>query len=439
MLEAYRELRKGIHTPSYVKLLPEKLGSIARITADEWESVSRIGFVFLLIPVWSREDSTQRDKDFLENFIHLITALIALDKESVDEHRIETFRTHYAAYRKGVDALFKAESLPGNSHMLSHAADVFLPAWGPIRGMRASSFEKTNGMAQEITTNSKEGEYLFFSLRCQRLILEYTGELEGTMMRMLCSMATLLTRIIDQTLPEDLHFLNPLLREDSNGFLASVSPYDFSLESRAVEGSEWAIPRGHPELISRNSPEHKILQAAQIPHEEPWYALRCDKITRAGRTFRTGKASAPDATVQFHASPSSISSGVIQTIYVLFKAHRKGFTAQQVYVTIKKHVPLTPADGIEDPFKQYPDLGVWLVRDKLEPTAELVAASAILSHVATCRYMMTPTGNDEGRERVPCLGILPLDSVSHLRLHEVHLAHKTCRSYCRCSRVPSET
>lgn len=249
------------------------------------------------------------------------------------------------------------------------------------------------------------------------LMFGYAGELEGTMMRTLCSMATLLTRIIDQTLPEDLRFLNPLLRNDSNGFLASVSPYDFSLETRAVEGSDWTIPRGHPELISRDSPEHKILQEAQIPYEEPWYVLRCDKITRAGRTFRTENASQPDATVQFHNLSSSISSGVIQTMFVLFKAHRNGYTAQKVYVTIRRHVPLIPVDKVEDPFKKYPDLGVWVVKEKLEPTSELVAADAIVSHVATCRYMMASMA--QGGGCIPCLGILPLDSVSFTAPHQV--------------------
>lgn len=158
-LAIYRDKRKQMRLPSHIKPPPENIGkaSNGKLSADEWNSVGQIALPLVLVPLWGRRE-TGRERQLLDNYMHLVAALRLSDLRATTPDAADRFSTHYREYLRGVFALFPLATMKPTQHMFGHTPD-FLRLFGPIRGWSAWAFEFMNGLAQQILHNWKDGEW----------------------------------------------------------------------------------------------------------------------------------------------------------------------------------------------------------------------------------------------------------------------------------------
>lgn len=134
--------------------------SHGKITADEWNTVLKVVFPLLLVPLWgydSAGDEPTRERKLLDNFVNLVVSVKLAATHEVTECLITELEAHYQAYLKGLQELFPHRPLKPNHHMFTHIGQ-FLRDFGPIRSWSAWAFERLNGLAQKVPTNKKIGD-----------------------------------------------------------------------------------------------------------------------------------------------------------------------------------------------------------------------------------------------------------------------------------------
>lgn len=159
MLARYREVRGKILLPSWVKPSPELLGSASHgtLTADEWNTTTLYAIPMTLIPLWGILDPSSREREMLDNFMHLVAVVRLLGKYTTSAELAAKVKEHYKVYCSGVVKLYPSHSLKPNHHLVDHTPDV-LTWFGPSRIWSVWAFEFLNGLAQKIKTNWKFGE-----------------------------------------------------------------------------------------------------------------------------------------------------------------------------------------------------------------------------------------------------------------------------------------
>lgn len=156
-MAVYRATRRRTLLPSHVKPSPLNLGSASqgKLSADEWISTSRYLLPLTLVPLWGGKEAG-RERELLDNYMHLVSALRLADLRATTCEVGKRFRRHYKAYLHGILKLFPLATLKPTHHMYGHTPE-FLQVFGPIRHWSAWVFEFLNGLAQLVRHNWKDG------------------------------------------------------------------------------------------------------------------------------------------------------------------------------------------------------------------------------------------------------------------------------------------
>lgn len=160
--EVMQKVQKDIEDttfPSWVKRTPKRIGEVShgKLSFEELKSSTNISLLISLICLWGRE-SQGKQRDRLDNFLHLIVAMRLATRRSVTDHSIAAFERHIRAHLEGFKILYPHETVIPSHHFAGcHLGDI-LRLWGSWDNTSASPFESYIGMTQGIPTNHKFGE-----------------------------------------------------------------------------------------------------------------------------------------------------------------------------------------------------------------------------------------------------------------------------------------
>jgi hypothetical protein len=150
-----------------------KLG-VGAIKTSEWRILFALYISFALISLWSLAtdsllimDGLSENKDWadvycdiLEVSMHLVSALLLMNKQSQSTTRLNAFRVHLAAWYKGVQKIWQHAKTKGNCHAAFYMWD-FIQLFGPVVFWWCYSFEWLIGHMECLPHNHTTHTSLF--------------------------------------------------------------------------------------------------------------------------------------------------------------------------------------------------------------------------------------------------------------------------------------
>lgn len=160
MLQEIRSDAEKTVLPDWVKNAPKAMGSAShgKLSADEWRTVCTINMVITLVRIWGASSATTRERDMLENFLHLVIATTIATRRHTSARLIVSFKRHMTAYLTSLTSLFPDAVLSPNHHLSLHLPEFF-EQLGPAHSWWTFPFERFNGILQKIPTNFQFGTY----------------------------------------------------------------------------------------------------------------------------------------------------------------------------------------------------------------------------------------------------------------------------------------
>lgn len=159
--------RDILHTtlPTWLARLPLGIGSakIGKLKADMWRTLGTVHLVITLIRLWSSEDATPSQKEYLENFLALATAIRWATSRYTSEYHIKIFEEQIQKYFVTLLKTFSEDKLVPNHHASLHLGE-FTRLFGPVHGWWTFPFERFNGIIQRQNTNNQASMYFLAHL-----------------------------------------------------------------------------------------------------------------------------------------------------------------------------------------------------------------------------------------------------------------------------------
>ena len=97
----------------------------------------------------------------LQNYMHLVTAVVTSSMLEIDEGHIRTYEEAILRYLRGIKKLYKEAEIKANHHMALHVG-AFLRRFGPVHSMRTFFSERMNFVLQGTNSNSKFGKLVHY-------------------------------------------------------------------------------------------------------------------------------------------------------------------------------------------------------------------------------------------------------------------------------------
>lgn len=145
--------------PSWLAPPPQNIGSAkpGKLKADTWRTFFTVTLVITLIRLWGGPDATSRQKDLLDNFLALATAIRWATARCTSAEHIKIFKEQMSRYFATFIGLFPSDKLVPNHHASLHLAE-FLEYFGPVHGWWTFPFERYNGIIQRQNMNNRRGK-----------------------------------------------------------------------------------------------------------------------------------------------------------------------------------------------------------------------------------------------------------------------------------------
>lgn len=145
--------------PSWLANPPKNLGSAShgKLSADQWRTACSVNMVITLIRLWGSTDSTQHQRDILDNFLALVATVRWATMRTASRHQIQIVDEQMQAYLTSLVRLFSDKYVRINHHLTLHLAEC-LRRFGPVHGWWAFPFERYNGIIRGENINNKFGE-----------------------------------------------------------------------------------------------------------------------------------------------------------------------------------------------------------------------------------------------------------------------------------------
>ncbi|KAI6027207.1 hypothetical protein EDC04DRAFT_3092014, partial [Pisolithus marmoratus] len=103
--EVWRD-QEQLVLPSSIFPAPSLLGSEKRmLSADQWRSVGMIHLIIMLVRIWGHSQGRQRQ--MLNNYMHLVTAIYIASLRSTSEELASQYTHHFKSYLSGILELYK--------------------------------------------------------------------------------------------------------------------------------------------------------------------------------------------------------------------------------------------------------------------------------------------------------------------------------------------
>ncbi|KAH6907045.1 hypothetical protein BKA70DRAFT_1428553 [Coprinopsis sp. MPI-PUGE-AT-0042] len=143
--------------PSWVTPAPKDWGTVRRghLSADNWKVICCIHLPITLI--WLHGSSTDRKRDLLENFMHLISAVRIASLRSISLDHIERYNSLIFRYTQGTRELYPDYSLLPSHHAALHIGDM-LWMFGPKHAHDSPHYERYIYFFHQMNTNNKQGD-----------------------------------------------------------------------------------------------------------------------------------------------------------------------------------------------------------------------------------------------------------------------------------------
>lgn len=237
----------------------------------------------------------------------------------------------------------------------------------------------------------------------------FAGEMEETIMNGMCSTIHLLQAIMDGALPEELEGQQELLETRVKGFKTGLycSKSTFSRNSQASSDQDWVIPLGDLQVLTSRTGEHQWIRERLRDLVDRCVVSLCKKALWQARTFRPDRlTTVADSVVQYWSSGER-RCGVIQEIFVLHSWKGEERRLEGIYAALRSYRSLTVAEAETNPFRDYPDAGILLARNRLSEEAELIPIDRIISHLLVCKMKLTLS-----RIHKEYVALIPVDEVS---------------------------
>lgn len=159
MLAEVRADMERTRLPTWVSRADSNPGEASRgkLSADKWRSLCLINLPITLIRLWGSEPKSSRNRQLLDNYMHLVTAIKLATMRELTPDRIVAYQEHMHSYLTSLLVLFPNTTITPYQHLSLHFGDILM-RFGPTHSWRCYPFERYNHIMQQIPTNRKFGE-----------------------------------------------------------------------------------------------------------------------------------------------------------------------------------------------------------------------------------------------------------------------------------------
>ncbi|TFK58919.1 hypothetical protein BDN72DRAFT_781429 [Pluteus cervinus] len=393
--------------PSWLASAPRTLGDPGhgKLSADQWRTVCTINMVITLIRIWTPGSNHHQ---YLENFLHLITAIRWATMRTSSTKQVTLIKDHFKRYCETTVELFGENALVPNTHMSLHLAEC-IEAFGPVHGWWAFPFERYNGIIQRQNSNNK------------------VGELEVTFTQTFCRGANLKGLMSLSDLPGILSQLKPLfnkcfgpefrgtllsdlLARGSDGQPQEMGTFD-PKNAKGLPNPEYSALLAFLQHRQPNEFCHHLSYSPASPHVLPisYEAEIVSEVISHGVTYSTAAHHEGNSQVFLYTPEGARRAGQIRQI---FKHRRQEIkrasggprdgnetitttTTIEFFVVIQLLCELDTTMQDKDPYRKYPLLEIALYEARNEPQLLVTSLDNIVSHYAICPF----SGSAIGEER----------------------------------------
>lgn len=357
-MDAIRHIIKHAEKPSLLRSVPWNFGEAkaGTLKADELRTLFTV-YIPIILVLKLGKGSTHPDarsaayaRVVLENTMHLVCAVILACKRTTSFERAERYRSHMKAYVEGFrDGQLYPDFKPkGNHHIAFHIYD-FLILFGPMLSWWCFGFERLIGHLQRTPHNHRIGEGIPLNLE---LSLTYgTGELEATIHTTFVRASNLkrwLSRFDESSL------IAVFKRKVFDPFFKPKGNSGESLSDELVSAATYvSVPRDLQPLAQAGSSKI-ILKAFHHAHDVAYWRAS----SKAGKSLI---CFLPGGLVKTNLVYASIKYIFVKEGRVRFAVHRQ-----------------MDAQGIDDPFAEFPDFPCKIFSSTLSIDLEEVEVDWVL-------------------------------------------------------------
>lgn len=142
--------------PSWINPVPRGFGTSehGKLSADQWHTTCTVLLPVALTVLWGNE--TGRQRDMLNNFMDLATAVVLAGMWRISSTHIALFEQYLRRYLNNLKDLYKEAKVIPNHHLALHLP-IFMRLFGPVQSWRAFVFERFNYILQNTNTNLNFG------------------------------------------------------------------------------------------------------------------------------------------------------------------------------------------------------------------------------------------------------------------------------------------
>lgn len=366
MKELWEDM-KMLHLPENAKrnAAPSTFGlkRHGTLSAAQWYNVCCFNLFVTLSRHWTRDDSSQLEKEWMQNYYHLCSLVRISHIRIVEPGDIVRLRYHTLAYVSGFRRLFPERLLRPSHHYLLHLADQ-VDWFGAMPGRWAFPLERRNGQVQRLNTNHKQGEIEQSYAKQSIALMELQTWLE------LARSPTVETFLLKTN-----HMMGTHLPTNST----NTSPPQHGNMSIPVSLAKY----GRLTIESRNALE--VSSPLMAPEPE---VLKLPYIEVNGQRFRSAIAAhhgTKGTMVEiFDGELSKRAPRRVGLVYEIFIYPTPPLQGSRVLVGIAEIERRTDSN----PFRAEPDVGADLFTSEIKPTNYILVDPSSISQVAYYQWDM---------------------------------------------------
>ncbi|KAI0089954.1 hypothetical protein BDY19DRAFT_888596 [Irpex rosettiformis] len=192
LLMTIREDISRTRLPSWATPPSRNFGDVSqgKLKAAEWHTIATVSLLITLVRLWGGASATKRQKQMLENFLYLVSAVRVGTEKPMCQELAENFDHYFYEYLQTLRKSFEQDLVP-NHHLALHLCEC-LTRFGPVQGWWAFPFERYNGLIARIKTNNR------------------TRDMPTTFLRYFCMGATLHWKMAIHPWPRNKYFADML-------------------------------------------------------------------------------------------------------------------------------------------------------------------------------------------------------------------------------------
>ncbi|KAJ3506647.1 hypothetical protein NLJ89_g6753 [Agrocybe chaxingu] len=396
VLAAVREDMERLSLPSWVPRAPAHPGEKrwGKFSADQWRTFCTLILPITLIRLWGSHPEDSREKQQLDNFLHLVAAVKIGTQRKITKSDIAQYEIHMHTYLTTLLTLYENAEITPYQHLALHFGPL-LENFGPTQSWRCFPFERYNYLMQKIPTNQK------------------FGELEKTMFRKFCNAQNLRTLFTPPNIPSVLTPLVDLYRDRFTADVRGTLLQDSIQHDSSYQPLEESITWKSSQMMNLPSTTFEILRGWILENDELMgdqpisrRVFDRDEITRIGQTFSTQDTSTSNCHVVHMQSNENWTAACIQSLFSHTRTRSNGSSITQTFALVREYGALRGSDVAHDDYRHYPDIGCQLFHTRFTKIHRLLTLDQIDGHFA---YIIQAIG---GKERLLALRLQQVSSWS---------------------------